>query len=133
MFQLTQKMFQSMGIYPSQSNSNWHSINWRNSSVLIALVQMLIFSLAYLVFEVDNIVDAGTCFYAVSTELFCSIILLLNLHNIPKILQLIEKFEDFVEKRESSKTEKFLFERIELKFIRFQDQNIRAHQQNTAN
>lgn len=100
LLQFTQKLFQEMGICPSPSNPNWRSINWRNSSVLISLIQMLIFSLAFLVFKADNIVDAGSCFYAVSTELICSIILLINIHNMPKILKLIEKFEDFIEERE---------------------------------
>lgn len=115
LLRFVQKMLQDMGIYPSQSNLNWQSINWRNSSVLIALIQMLSFSLAFLIFKADNIVDAGTCFYAVSTELFCSTVLLTDLYNISKILQLIEEFEDFVEESESPKRILSLLQKIQIK------------------
>lgn len=113
LLQFAQKMFQDNGIYPSQA------INWRNSSVLIALIQMLLFSLAFLIVKADNIVDAGTCFYAVSTELFCSTGLLTSLYDIPKILQLIEKYEDFIEQSESTKEDSILFF-----FLQFWNQNL---------
>lgn len=97
----TQKIYQDMGICPSPSNPNLHSINWRNCSVLISLAQMLIFSLAFLAFKADNIVDVGTAFYAVVTETVCSIYMIINFYNMPKILKLIEKFETFIDQSKS--------------------------------
>lgn len=86
-----------MGIYPtSKSNPNC-SINWRNLSMLISFIQMLIFSLAYLVFKAETIIDAGTSFYATNTVSTCSIFLYVNFHKMPRILKLIATFKEFIE------------------------------------
>ena len=103
LLQFTQKLYEDMGVYPPKSNHFWHSINWRNASMFISLIQMLIFSLAFLIFEAETIVDAGSSFYVVNTELTCSIFFFINFHNLPIILNLIEKFEDFIEQSKTLK------------------------------
>lgn len=98
LLQLTQKVYQDMGTYPLQSNQNWRSINWRNIFILFSFIQMFIFSLAFLIFEAKTIIEAGTCFYAVITEICCSIFYLIHMWKTQKILKLIENFEIFIEK-----------------------------------
>lgn len=98
LLKLTQKMYQDMGIYPPQSNQNRRSINWRNIFMLVSFIQLLISSFAFLIDEADSIVDAGTSFYVAITELCCIVYYLINMWKIPKILKLIEHYENFIEK-----------------------------------
>lgn len=92
----TQEVYQDMGIYPRQSNLNWHSINWRIIFMLVSFIQMFIFSLAFLIFEADNIIDVGTAFYTVNSEFCCIVYYLVLMYKMPKILTLIENFEKFI-------------------------------------
>lgn len=100
LLQFTQKVYQDMGTRTTQSNSNHRSINWRNIFMLTSFIQLFISSFAFLIFEADSIVDAGTSFYVASTEICCIIYYLINMQKMPKILKLIENFEKFVEKSE---------------------------------
>lgn len=93
----TQKVYQHMGIYPPQSNQNQLQFNWRNILMLFSLIQIFIFSLAFLIFEAETIVDAGSSFYAVNSLLCCTIYYLMKMWKMPKIRKLIENFEKFIE------------------------------------
>lgn len=100
LLQFTQKAYRHIGIYPSQSNRNWHSINWRSIFMLFSLIQMAVSSLAFLLFEANDIVDAGLSFFAVNSEICCTTYYLINMWKIPKILELIERFDKFIENSE---------------------------------
>lgn len=114
LLQFTQKTYLHIGILPSQPNQYWLSMNWFKVFMLLSLIQMAIFSLAFLLFESDNIVDAGLSFFAVNSEIFCAIHYLINLWKFPKILELIECFEKFIEKSEFDKIFKLKFKPINL-------------------
>lgn len=98
LLQFIQKVYQFMGIYPSQSNQNWCSINWRNIFILFSLIQMFTFSFAFLIFEAKNIIDVETSFYTVTTEICCTSYYLIHMWKMPKILKLCENFEKFMGK-----------------------------------
>lgn len=100
LFQFTQTVYQDMGICPSPSNQNHRSINWRNFSMLISLIQMFICSLLFLIIRAETITDAGISFYAANTEFFCAIFVVVNFHKMPNILKLIQKYEKFIENSE---------------------------------
>lgn len=100
LLQFTQKVYQEMGIYPSQSNQNWHSINWRNTFTLFSFVQLFIFSGAFLIFEAETVIDAGQSFYTTDTVLWSTIFYLIQWWKMSKILKLIEGFGNFIEKSE---------------------------------
>lgn len=100
LLQFTQKTYSNIGIYPSQSNQNGLPINWFNIFMMLSFIPMATFSLAFLLFEADDIVDAGLSFFAVNSEIFCAIYYLINMWKMPKILKLIESFERFIESSE---------------------------------
>lgn len=99
LLQLLQKVYQDMGICPSQPNQIRHPINWRSIYFLFSFIQLFIFSFAFLIFAASSIVDAGTSFYVAVTELCCIVYYLINKLKMPRILKLIEHFEKFIEKR----------------------------------
>lgn len=100
LLQFTQDVHKDMGICPLQSNRK-NQINWRLILMLISLVQMMVLSFAFLVFAAETLTDAITCFYAISTEASCVIYLLIKFNKMPKILNLIERFEGFIENSKS--------------------------------
>lgn len=63
LLQFTQKTYSNIGIYPSQSNQNGLPINWFNIFMMLSFIQMATFSLAFLLFEADDIVDAGALLF----------------------------------------------------------------------
>lgn len=100
-FQFIQKVYKTMGIdLPPAANQHRSisSINWRKLCFSIALIQMLVLSLAYLVIEAESVLEIGKCFYAISTEICSTIYFFINMYKMPKILQLFGKFERFIEK-----------------------------------
>lgn len=111
LLQFTQNLYGDMGIciHPSQSNQISFSVNWRYFFVLISMLLMFISSLVFLVFKADTFIDAGMSFYAAVTELSCLFFVYIHLHNMPKILKLIEKYEDFIAESKSFKKDKFGF------------------------
>lgn len=68
--------------------------------MLQSLAQSFIVSFAFLIFKADNIVDIGIPFFTVNSGLCCITYYLVNMWKIPKILKLIEGFENFIEKSE---------------------------------
>lgn len=100
LLQFTQVVYEHIGIRSSQSNQHSRSINWRSVFMLYPPIQMTVCSLAFLLFEADNIVDAGTAFYVVDTEICCTFYYLALMWKKLKIQKLIDNFEKFVEKSE---------------------------------
>lgn len=98
LFQILQNVYFKLGIfYPSQSNQN-HSMNSRKLFFLISYIQMLLLSFEFLLFEAESVSELGISFYSTVTELGCLINFLMIAWKIPKIFDLIEKFEKFIEK-----------------------------------
>lgn len=100
LLQFIQSTYTGIGIYPPQSNQNRRSINWRKIFMLFSLMQILILSLAFLIFEAKTVIEAGFPFFVVNTELCCTVYYLINMWEMPKILKVIENFEKFVEESE---------------------------------
>lgn len=109
LLQFTQVVYEHIGIRSSQSNQHSRSINWRSVFMLYPPIQMTVCSLAFLLFEADNIVDAGTAFYVVDTEICCTFYYLALMWKKLKIQKLIDNFEKFVEKSEFLRVKGFRF------------------------
>lgn len=89
-----------MGIFPERSNQTRNSINPRNLFMIIPLMYYLFFGLLFLIFKAKTITEAGISFYTVTTTLGCLTYFLINMFsNMPKIRNIIGKFENFIEKR----------------------------------
>lgn len=100
LLQFIQSTYTSIGIYPPQSNQNRRSVNWRKIFMLFSLMQILILSLAFLIFEAKTVIDAGFPFFVVNTELCCTVYYLINMWKMPKILKIIKEFEKCAEESE---------------------------------
>lgn len=101
LFQFTISVYKDMGIYPKQLNQNRCSFNRLNLFMIIPLVYYLFFGLLFLMFKAKTIPEAGISFYTVTTTLGCLTYFLLNMFsNMPKIRNIIGKFEEFIGKRE---------------------------------
>lgn len=100
LFQFTISVYKDMGIYPKQLNQNRSSFNRRNLFMIIPLVYYLFFGLLFLIFKAKTIPEAGISFYTVTTTLGCLTYFLINMFtNMPKIRNMMGKFEKFIEKR----------------------------------
>lgn len=73
-------------------------MNSRKLFFLISYIQMLLLSFEFLLFEAESVSELGISFYSTVTELGCLINFLMIAWKIPKIFDLIEKFEKFIEK-----------------------------------
>lgn len=100
LFKFTLSVYQDMGILPTRLDQNRNSINRQNLTMIIPLVYYLVFGLAFLIFEAKTIPEAGISFYTVTTVLGCLTYFLINMFsNMPKIRNIIGKYEEFMEKR----------------------------------
>lgn len=97
LFQSIQKYYQLLGIYPTLLN-NKCSPNARNLMVLFCYVQYGISALAFFVMEAESVLEYGISFYTYISMLYCVYYFLILYKQMPKILQLIEQFEQFMDK-----------------------------------
>lgn len=98
LFQKLQNIYFKLGIFcPSQTDRIFF-INARNLFFLISLTQMLMLSLEFLLFEAKSTIEFGISFYSTITELGCLFNFLMITWKMPKILDLIGKLENFIEK-----------------------------------
>lgn len=99
LFQFVQNGYQIMGIYPSQSNRNV-LLNAKNVYFSLTMIEMIISSMAFFVFQAESIEEFGQSFFVSITILYALVGLLITIWKIPNILMLIEHFDEFVGKRE---------------------------------
>ena len=92
LFQLVQKFYQTMGIYPSLT------LNWKNLIFLLAMILQLIGLFAFFLFESTIISERGMVFFGITTNFYSLSDYSITLWRIPEILKLIELCEKFIEK-----------------------------------
>lgn len=92
LFQLVQKFYQTMGISSSQT------INWRNSSFLLAMFLQSISLFAFLLFEAKSILERGLLVFIIITDIYSISDFSITLWRRPEILKLIKLCEKFIEK-----------------------------------
>lgn len=104
-FQFVQKYYQTMGICPIQSSANHlsqsipkFSINTKSLFFLLSMSLLTLSMMCFLLFDVTNMQDFGTSFYA----FFCGLKLLMDYLNtvwqMPNIMRLIKLSERFIAK-----------------------------------
>lgn len=88
-----------LGAYPSRPNETF-TFNSRNLFFLFCLVQSIIFIAGFFMFEAQSMGEYGITFFMILTKIYAMLGLLLLLWRIRKILELISKLEEFIEKSE---------------------------------
>lgn len=104
-FHFMRTLFQTTGIYSPQQNKN-RSMNKKVLLILLCFVQFLIASCAYFLFKAKSIGDLAYSYLISFTLMVCLVYMIINTLKIPKTLQLIDKFDEFIRK---SKTVSFLY------------------------
>lgn len=97
LFQSVQKFNQMTGIYPSQPNQNY-SFNWRSVAILLLFTLTFISSIAFIVIEAESIPEYAQSFYICITELCIAMDFIAMCCKMRNVLQLIETYEEFIEK-----------------------------------
>lgn len=101
LFQLTQKYYHIIGIFPSQLQPN-HRFNWKNVLILFVCVASFISifcSLIFLFFETNSMEELASTFYSQTALLTAILYYLLNIFQRDHIYRMIEYFEEFIGKR----------------------------------
>lgn len=100
LFQTVQKVYKTMGIIPSPAQSN--RFCWLNAKIyvrLIIIIQLIIATAAFFLLKANTIQSLADSFYVSLTHVFCLIYILINIWKITDILQLINQYEKFIQKR----------------------------------
>ena len=95
LFNMVQKNFKTIGIYPSQSRGIC-LCNSRYLFLVFSFIQMIFSSLAYLIFQADTADQYGISFYVTITILTQFFQFVIITQKMPKILNLIEDYKAFV-------------------------------------
>lgn len=97
LFQFLKEFYPTIGFYPSQSGRI--RFNWKNSLILLSILQLFLSTLALYLFEDDLILRYGARVYASITALCAFGVLAIKLWKMADTLALIEKYDKFVKKR----------------------------------
>ena len=100
LFQFIKQFYQIVGIYSSQSNQKYCSINSRNSILLFSFVQFLIPTVAFLFFKAESILDYGQSFFILVSTIESVVLYAILIWQMQNILKFIENCKGFIEKRE---------------------------------
>lgn len=100
LFQNVEKMYQVTGIQKAKllESTSISSLNWKICLVLMS--QMLLFSstAAFLLFKANSVAEYGAAFSG-GVMIFANVLyFILNIWKMPRTMELIAEFEDFVEK-----------------------------------
>lgn len=101
LFRYVQKFYRMTGIYPSKS-CHHHSLSVKNTFSLISLIAFFLSTFGYFLFKANTVNEYGMCFYASFSMLEILLYFIVNLLKIQKILNLIERCEDFIAKSKFS-------------------------------
>lgn len=101
LFQFVRKLCQSVGIslQPNQNRYHMNSMNW---FTLFGLIQSIISTIAFILFEAESMAEFGISFFVFLCAFICvfySLGILLKVKHIPKN---IGNWEAFIEKSESN-------------------------------
>lgn len=87
-----------VGIYPPPADP-WQLFNTTNISILISMVNVIISSFWFFLFDATSADEYSKSFYTSVAMLEMVAFFAVNLFKMQNILQLIRKFEDFIEMR----------------------------------
>lgn len=140
LFRYVRKCYQTLGVYPVQSNQN-SRFNLRNLFILMCILQMFTSSLAYFLFEAKLIGEFADSFFMVSSTLNCAFYFLISIFKISNILTLIGEFEQFIEKSKfktlsrkmSQKLNKFPIFELRIDEFNFEGDVCRTNRENRTN
>lgn len=102
-FQSVCKFYRNASIQTLSHSDYYHNFRFYYWKYLIYIVLPLgasISAMAYFLFKAHSIVEHADSFYVFSTGLANAIITTISIWKISNIFQLIEKFEEFIEKSE---------------------------------
>lgn len=91
------KFYENVGIKPPQPNK-YYSFQWKHLICLLFLIQLFCTATAFILFEAKSVVEYAEAFFPSSTEVAAVICLTVSISKISTSLQLIEKFQEFIEK-----------------------------------
>lgn len=97
LFQFLQKSYKTLGICPSQDHEGL-AFNTRNVIFLFCYAQMFLSVLAFFIFKADTMLEYGNSFFMFETQFYIAMDFLVLMWRITNILELIEEFEEFIEK-----------------------------------
>lgn len=103
LFQFIQTHYQTTGMYsPSQADQN-HSLNKNVWLIFLCFVQFEFTLVTFLLFKAESIGEMIISYLVSITFAFYVIVIPVSTLKIPKVLQLIEKFDEFIRKSKYSK------------------------------
>lgn len=107
-FQLVQKFYQTMGIYPSspRRQRNRPPFNLRNLFFSLSLLIFFVLSTGYFLLEAQSIIEMSQSFYVAIAELTCLIHFSITFWKIIKMIELIDTIDKFIEKSSLKFTKK---------------------------
>lgn len=98
LFPSTQKYYQAIGIFPSQLQPSGQ-FHWKNLVILCACILCLISIMTYFLFEANSLAELAITFYGCTGLVSAIFYYLTNIFQRENIFELIQKFENFIEKR----------------------------------
>lgn len=99
LFKFVQKVHQTIGIFPTQSNQKPCRINSMNTVFLICFAQILFSTAAYLAFEAKSMFEYGFTFYILVGITNSIAVYLIFIWQAQSTLEFIENCEKFIEAR----------------------------------
>lgn len=98
LFQSMLKFCQMMGIHPTVANQTYR-FNGRNLTFLLSTAQVFTTTAAFFIFRAQTLQEHASTFHGFLTKFTMFIFVLIHTREMPNTLELIQKFEDFIEKR----------------------------------
>lgn len=100
LFRYVQKYYRTVGIHPPSKDHQYPPINGRNPFGLMLLICMIAATFGYFVFKASTIEEYGMSFFSSFYMVNILVLFIVNSLKIRSILNLIQKFEDFIEMSE---------------------------------
>lgn len=100
LFQFVQDFFPMIGIYPAQQNQNKNAFNSTNAFFFIVSIELILSTIAFLVFDAKTIFACGFGFYVLPSVTVGMVIYSLMIWKFENMLELIGNCEEFIEKSE---------------------------------
>lgn len=102
LFKSVRKYFQLLGIDQPPLNGT-SLIHWRISLALFWYIQHFITVFAFFIFEARTVIEYGTSFFGFIMMIYCVLYFLILIWQRPRIFQLIESFEQFIQQSKCSR------------------------------
>lgn len=109
-------LFETMGIYSAQSSQKC-SLNGKNFVFFAFLIVIVVSSTGFFLFRAQTISEYVFSFYLIITGLSGTIAFLITIWNRANIFEIMEKLENFIEKRKYSISTIFNGKMTHLDFI----------------